>query len=444
MAGVPTVLATIYTLTTAKEVFALSDPSLYNGLEHIVYDLDDKASIYCEGDLRLSCAENEGILVVNKNLILPNNSDNRTYYSVAGRVMWGMNGNPHPRTTSLVVGGNVVFEKYTDIYTSGPAQIGGNKQGNGNVYIAKRDTLSQYVPDPNDAGNLWDYSFKNSDPSVAQAVSESTVRWNMGQNALIAPVEGKAPVDYRNYKQDFIVPLSDLLEKLPITGTVSVAQHRVQDHPIINLSENIPYINADEDLLVCTGDNKSSVQHFSFTMAQIKALQKHQNLSLSFMNIPEDAIIILSVTDGGSINVPSGWKLFINGESVGTSINYPADTFRRACSRIAWNFPNATHVNVDIAHGILSNKTQETSWWVGETPIGQDIYGTLGSEGVLFTGTMLLPNATLSTKADLNGHILIGGEGTSSIEVWEHHNTPWRLELWYDTKGHVKLHKSST
>ena len=46
------------------------------------------------------------------------------------------------------------------------------------------------------------------------------------------------------------------------------------------------------------------------------------------------------------------------------------------------------------------------------------------SRGVLFHGTILLPNGSMYDYADTNGRLLVGKDLT--FDIWKHHNAPWR------------------
>ena len=48
---------------------------------------------------------------------------------------------------------------------------------------------------------------------------------------------------------------------------------------------------------------------------------------------------------------------------------------------------------------------------------------------------------TAEIYADTNGHVLIGGTGTSKIDTWEHHNMPWRIQSYHFDAGFGQLVK---
>lgn len=81
-----------------------------------------------------------------------------------------------------------------------------------------------------------------------------------------------------------------------------------------------------------------------------------------------------------------------------------------------WNYPTTMNLTLDMAHGIAAG---------GRETMGKELYGpkSVGARGVLFPGSILLPNGSMMDYADTNGRLLIGKNLKTSL--WEHHNAPW-------------------
>lgn len=424
--------------------------SLYGYVDDENFDLtlDNYASIFCEGDLYIpNLAESEGVLVCKSNLTCG------TVGSIAGRVQWGLGGEPELGATFVAVGGNVTLNDNPVFHTiccGADTQVGGAIMGPAMYTGDKADTRWNYgVMQASDSGYTWypeslrDYSTLTDRtlvfPELTARQAASQIKTGLGaRQALVCKIPDRKDIDYWSFKDDFIVPCSQLLAHLSQTGTWAMGQPITFTH-----HEVAPrlYVNSTDDLLVLTGDGESDIQVWNVTWSAVRAAMANHNLSLYIENVPEAAQFVINVVDSGDIEMRPGWKLRINGTDRMCYIDedYTDDAvkaFTDACSRICWNFPNASKVTLPVATGIMDEGTDR----FGQKPGDKAENGTAGL-GVLFPGTMLMPNATAYIGADTNGHILIGGTGTSTIWTWEHHNVPWRIQSYHFDAGFGQLVK---
>ena len=424
--------------------------SLYGYVDDENFDLslDNYASIFCEGQLDIpNLAESEGILVVKGNLTCG------VVGEIAGRVEAGLLGEPMLGATFAAIGGNVTLNDnpvFHDVCCGADAQIGGSVLGKGKLFTGDKSPLrwNYGVMYARDQGYTWwpgsqrDYSDLEGAPllfpEITAKQAESQIKTGLGaRQALVCKVPGRSDVDYWSFKDDFIVPCSQLLSRLPQTGTWAMGSPMTITHHKVAVSL---YVNSTDDLLVLKGDGKSKIQVWNVTWSAVRAAMTNHNLSISIENVPEDAQFVINVVDAGEVELRPGWKLRINGtDRTGVVAVNPAGNrpFIDACSRICWNFTNASKVTLPVATGIMDEGTDR----FGQKPGDKAESGTAG-RGVLFPGTLLMPNATADIIADTNGHVLIGGTGTSTIWTWEHHNVAWRLQSYYFDRGYADLVKS--
>lgn len=424
--------------------------SLYGYVDDENFDLslDNYASVFCEGLLKLSnVAESEGVLVVKGNLECGNVGE------FAGRVQWGLGGEPELGATFAAIGGSITQDDNNFFHTiccGADTQVGGSVMGPAMYTGDKSDTRWNYgVMQASDSGYTWypdslrDYSGLTGNtlvfPELAAKQAASQVRTGLGaQQALVCKVPNRKDIDYWSFKDDFIVPCSQLLARMPQTGTWAMGDPLAIKHHMVAWKM---YVNSTDDLLVLTGDGKSDIQVWNVTWSAVRAAMANHNLSLYIENVPEDAQFVINVVDSGEIEMRPGYQFRINGTDRLCYIDedYTDDAvkaFADACSRICWNFPNASKVTLPIATGIMDEGTDR----FGQKP-GDRAEDGNGGPAVLFPGTMLMPNATADIGADTNGHILIGGTGTSRINTWEHHSVPWRLQSYYFDRGYADLVK---
>ena len=198
---------------------------------------------------------------------------------------------------------------------------------------------------------------------------------------------------------------------------------------------------SNDGKIVFTGNGKAERQVFTLDLGELYKEGTSRGVnqwSLDFENVPDGQAIVIN-----AVNAPKGsdgrrtytwspgWKVMVNGKDYSTYINSCTteggtagcdswSRFRDISSRIMWNFPDTDCLKLDYAHGTFN--ADDAS--VGNADMkGRDVFGSFLGKGVLFPGSILLPNGSMTDYADTNGRILVGGN--LDFVVWEHHNAPW-------------------
>lgn len=347
--------------------------------------------------------EVEGSVVVNGNYT---NAVGLT----AGKAMWGMGFYPSKNATMLAVGGN--FSKAAsaknDAWVSGNARIGGSVNG---LKIATKPALQAAGYGENEQLN-WTYEGQNN----------PQIRANLGRtNALQVDMNGAGHVvDYNDYVNTTLKPLSTQLQQMTTTGTIDY--FKADDKPghyVLVADKYSPAYQVtikNEGWIQFKGDGQNHPQVFTLDTNLLEAKRSQLGVlqwSLDFRNVGDSQPIIINVTGNPNLTWHTGWRIMVNGQDYTTSISrkdYTWSRYRSIASRIMWNLPNVSNMLLDKAHAI------------GED--GKDVYGRLlYDKGALFPGSILLPTGSMHDIADTNGRILVGKNLT--MEVWEHHNAPW-------------------
>lgn len=390
-----------------------------------VTSIEDPAiSVYVGGNLTVKAnGESEGSMVVDGNV-----TDSSGL--LAGKVLWGMGFYPPANATMLSVGGNLTTKdgmKYT--YTGGNARIGGtaNRLRTATKQHLTEDGYSQYV--------VKQYTYPNQGPVSIQQRLGKTAALKVDTDG-----DGKLDMDYNGYTGKTLIPLSDKLKAMPVTGTVTVGKAPDQlDHTFIVSDEGNTYGRlgvpiqmvdiVNSGLITFTGDGQPHTQVFTLDDTQLAAAYTTLKLNgawdLAFNNIPDGQSIIINVSKADNrMGYTPGWRIWVNGQDYTTAINKTDETlsrYRSIASRILWNYPTMTNLTLS-PYPESSGKT--ISHWENGQPVYEKItIGGSASKGTLFPGSVLLPRGSLYDYADTNGRILVGKDMT--FDIWEHHNAPW-------------------
>lgn len=386
---------------------------------------DPAVSVYVGGNMTIEqAAESEGTIVVDGNLT----STTGPIIGLTGKVLWGMGYYGSPLATSLAVGGNATTPNGRSLYAGGNTQIGGTAT---NIKTTNRQTLK----DNNHAD--WESMYKAHD-------EKTSVVSHMGKTRALqvdTDGDGKSDLDYNNYVSKNLIPLSQQLDALPNTGRVSFGiapavpnygwQVAVGNSLDPNETRPSPYIKVSlpsEYKLTFHGDGQKHRQVFTLDLDQMKNHYYDQDVipdggySLAFNNIPDGQPIIINVTSRNKhIDWWPGWRVWVDGVDYSTAVNKrdaSLSRFRSIASRIMWNFPATT--SMTLKGGPISQYAEwkpDTKKWYIATQTGQT------NGGVLFPGSILLPNGSMYDIGDTNGRLLIGKNLT--FHIWEHHNAPW-------------------
>lgn len=416
----------------------LAEGHVMNG----VHDIEDPAtSIYVGGNMTyLGNMETEGSVVVDGDMLI---GDAMGQGLVAGRAMWGMGFTPPAGADMLAVGGRFVNHSGTNPqWVGGAARIGGtatwgdgsttNRNNNRPLYIATKTNLTNmgYAADSSVVRH-WAYQNLPAGTAISENLGKSS--------ALKVDRSGKGDVvDYNGYVSSTLKPLSSRLKGLKANGAVSYGKKPAYTHQFYNRAT----VSASNDgKIVFTGNGKAERQVFTLDLGELYkegAGRGVNQWSLDFENVPDGQAIVIN-----AVNAPKGsdgrrtytwspgWKVMVNGKDYSTYINSCTteggtagcdswSRFRDISSRIMWNFPDTDCLKLDYAHGTFN--ADDAS--VGNADMkGRDVFGSFLGKGVLFPGSILLPNGSMTDYADTNGRILVGGN--LDFVVWEHHNAPW-------------------
>ena len=401
-----------------------------------VHDIEDPAtSIYVGGDMTYhNNVETEGSIVVDGDLSIERHMPESL---LAGKVMWGMGFNPPAGADMVTVGGefrNLTGERPQ--WVSGSARFGGkmawgngkeiNSNGHKPLYLATHDNMTDMGWDA-DASQVrsWTYSDLPATARITHSLGKT--------EALKADIDGKGGVvDYNDYVDTTLRPLSHQLASLPANGMVSFEKAPDEDAHVFYDDYAVSIRN--EGRIVFQGTGNPEKQVFPLDLDALKAAETAYGVnqwSLDFRNLPDGQAIVINVSGSGKRTWSPGWRVWVNGENHATTINTRGDSwsrFRDVASRIIWNYPDVTYLKLDYSHGTLNKNGYGVT-------AGNDVYGTMLGKGSLFPGSILLPDGSMTDYADTNGRLLIGGN--LDFNVWEHHNAPW---IGFDEPQRFMLH----
>lgn len=388
---------------------------------------DPNVSVYAGGNLLIKgniFSEVEGSVVVNGNV-------QDSFKSLAGKVIWGMGFQPVANSTMLAVGGNLTTK--SDMKAT---YVGGNARIGGTASKLKISTDSTLKADGRSDEEIKGWVYTNQ--------KNARIITNLGRTAALqvdTDGDGRLDMDYNDYTSKTLIPLSDSLNALAETGTVSYG-HATPDIPnygwgvAYNNSQFItdtrpnPYIKVsikNEGLLTFTGDGQKHRQVFRLDMNKVEQMASqlgtNKAWSLDFRNIPDGQAIVINVTGRSDITWWPGWRIRVNGKDYSTAINRHDESvsrYRSIASRIMWNFPTAANLRLEggpITEYAQHPQPEGQGSWYYATHSGQT------NRGVLFPGSVLLPRGSMYDLGDTNGRILVGKDLT--FDIWEHHNAPW-------------------
>lgn len=408
--------------------------------------IDNDASLFCGGNMTVkNCVESEGVIVCVGDLTYDLWDDTRVARQLCAKVAWGMGSVPTPYVDHLVVGGSFYHQSVPDVGITGNARIGGGvvRDFGAGELVSINETQVQSWTDEgiNDVYNMnaasWLYYYKLPDDvehddrygadnlvlnretrrRYQDVQNTCSIQSGLGRTSALAATVSDAgdKLDYSTYLDDKLRPMSETLLNLPTTGTASYSKvGSIVGHRYWNDYT----VDSDVDAwLTLTGDGESLMQVFEVDAdelnRQLAALGCVQ-WSLDLVNVPEDASVVVNVR-GEVGDWHPGWLNRWNGKKCDTWINDDPSSegfkaYVRIASAVLWNFVDTSKITVCGATGTTSNNGWEEN-----------------STGVLMPGTILVPNGNVILVGDTNGHVLCSGD--MHLEIWEHHNVPWRGQL---------------
>ncbi|MBT1162747.1 choice-of-anchor A family protein [Bifidobacterium sp. SO1] len=379
---------------------------------------DPAVSVYAGGNMKINGLwESEGSMIIGGNLV------NEGGISLAGKVMWGMGYQPPANATMLAVGGNITSA--VDSFASGNIRVGGTVTGN--LQLANEKTIRALLvkwginPDASSDGGMtplqsymrWAYENQKNAKTLTKLGKTNALKVDMDG-------DGTLESDFNDHVNKSLKPLSNQLRATPTTGRITYEKAPdIPNYGFVSMAAGEQYMSiTKEGKIVFTGDGQKHRQVFNLNTTELDAAKTRLGVrqwSLDFENIPDGQAIVVNVTTPDSYAWIPGWRIWINGVNRTTYVNSSGDSlnrYRDAASRIMWNFPNTKNLTLknayyDAVKGSTSGLDQQEK----------------SSSGVLFPGSILLPNGKLTVFADTNGRLLVGGD--MEWKVWEHHNLAW-------------------
>lgn len=417
---------------------------------------DNYVSVYAGKRLwvrRLS--ETEGVTVVNDDLVYgdPNWTD---WYgcSLAGHVLWGMSVPPYQTTTTLAVGGDVVLQMKNEdkrpLLTGGNAHVGGTVDGvetrfrGGMVVGSHEDSRAIAIPTWDNCVD-FDYGENGAEYYGFDGVDGCAIRTGLGtadgwyRRALVCenydPGSDQPVVaDYNRFWEVQVAPMIEELRARDATGTVSYSAEPAYDQVVYNSTS----IHSDFDLrLTFFGDRDALLNVFDLDLSVVEAQMAQagrRQLSLHFLNVPEDGGVLCVRVHGRNPQWRYGWRARLNENLVTVAINTPFGhpdlvAYRDLCERVLWLFDDdCGELYVDAAHAwfdgdggrvdIYAPKSDdELTQTISDTTCPKEL-----SRGNLWPGTVLVPGSAY-VCGSTNGKLIVRDDLT--LDTWEHHNSKW-------------------
>lgn len=221
-----------------------------------------------------------------------------------------------------------------------------------------------------------------------------------------------------------------------------------------SVSGEVALVN-NEKLITFTGDadengNGSPLQVFNLKASDLTNSigdKTYRGVDFSFMNIPEDASVVVNIIDDESksetpVEFNAGWRFWWNGTEISRGYE-EGDTddaknlraqYSTAAQSILWNFATAPQVTIRGGMALEGNKKLDSNAdgkWTDDDP------------AAAMLGSIVVPNGSFEDHVTTNGRVYVGGdfqmynpteawnfsfEGSSASVIdmdQERHNFPW-------------------
>lgn len=397
---------------------------------------DEEASLFCGGNMSVvGCIESEGIAVCLGDFLYDYTPEIMVVRQFSARVAWGLYSVVRPDADALVVGGNYTFTGHNVLCHTGNVRIGGNmnRPNNGEVAIITEANYDRwtaaglndvtmpmecwlYKHIPAEIPNWEPYADEPTRRRYQDLQNRATIQTNLGRATALKAKGGKTlkSIDYATYLDDVVRPASKRLFALDATGDVTYS--KVGDFTM--QYTNASQVRSTKDMwITLTGDGVSKLQVFHVDAADIiEALNRLScvNVSVDMVDIPEDASVVVNVHGNYAQPWHGGFRTRWNGTYRETYVNEGTGAagfkaYVKAASALMWNFPETSLLALDPADGEIVNQPGVVT------------------NGALFPGSFLVPYGSVRINGCTNGHVACSGD--MRLEIWEHHNVPWRGSL---------------
>lgn len=271
-------------------------------------------------------------------------------------------------------------------------------------------------------------------------------------------------VDYTNYGDQTVIPLSDKLVSFngyvqrsgdAFTAALADAKPGVYvgvapdgaytrnhySNPSVSHTWHFSGANR-ERLITFNGDGSSLMQVFTIDASQMNSTG-FGGLDFAFTNIPDDAAVAVNITGAAPVTFQSGWRFWWNGTEIGNGYASNATAaqksdYNTAAQAIMWNFANTTELTVlGGAYGstALSEATDTAKTGTQLAP-GDD-------PAAAMLGSIIVPRGSFEDHVITNGRVYVGGDYMLNSPIYvgtynnadsasiigmdqERHNYPWR------------------
>lgn len=271
-------------------------------------------------------------------------------------------------------------------------------------------------------------------------------------------------VDYTNYGDQTVVPLSDKLVSLggytqqdgaAFTSSPADAKPGVYvgvapdgaytrnhySNPSVSHTWHFSDANR-ERLITFNGDGSSLMQVFTIDASQMNSTG-FGGLDFAFTNIPDDAAVAVNITGAAPVTFQSGWRFWWNGTEIGNGYASNATAaqksdYNTAAQAIMWNFANTTELTVlggSYGSAALSEAADTAKTGTQLAP-GDD-------PAAAMLGSIIVPRGSFEDHVITNGRVYVGGDYMLNSPIYvgtynnadsasiigmdqERHNYPWR------------------
>lgn len=271
-------------------------------------------------------------------------------------------------------------------------------------------------------------------------------------------------VDYTNYGEQTVIPLSDKLisfngyaQQSGDVFTTAPADAKpgvyigaapggtyTRNHysnPAVSHTWHFSGANS-ERLITFNGDGSSLMQVFTIDASQMNSTG-FSGLDFAFTNIPDDAAVVVNITGAAPVTFQSGWRFWWNGTEIGNGYASNATAVQKsdyntAAQAIMWNFANTSDLTVlGGAYGSTAISEAADTAKIGTRLAPGD------DPAAAMLGSIIVPRGSFDDHVITNGRVYVGGDYRLDSPIYvgtynnadsasiigmdqERHNYPWR------------------
>lgn len=451
---------------------------LYVG-KYVGKNTNGNISINDENNVAGSYAvEAEGLTVVNGKLVMKPLKDSWKAGSTSAGFRWGTVGfgsqfRPGAGKTVLAIGGT---DSGIDNLTSGGVQGNVGAYGKGG-FVGQ--SYAQWNGDQ-PTGSPWGYKYKASiagdETKWSSNVKRSSIVATQGDWKANGDVTFNASnplnvngTDYSAYGTYIQKKLSEPLSKIQATGTVatgeapkgSIERHKYNYNDGNTVSYRFIYddtsttvngsnVTNNEKLITFKGDDVSAMQVFNIEGTALSSAG-YRGVDFKFVNIPDNASIVINVSGDDDIDFHTGWRFWWNDNDndidIGGGFSKQAPEkirglYSSVAQKIMWNFKDAKNV---IIRGGVANESKS------ENDGNRLSKNTTDDPAAAMLGSILVPNGSFESHVSTNGRVYVGqdfmmynptaikyekydagweGKTASVLNMdQERHNLPWNGQM---------------